>query len=352
MLTAYRRHRANCKHRSRRYKACFCPIWVQGVLDDKKIRRSLDLTSWEAAQKRIRDLEIHGEEKTISVEDACKRWIADCVARGLRDSTLRKYRERGRELAEVFRGVQVRSVSIDDLRELRESWKVKASSTGKRLEIIRNFFSFCVDSEWIEKNIAKQLKPPLVRDRGKLPFSKQQMEKIIWAVDAYREIYPTTAEITMKRLKAMVLLMRHSGLRISDVCALRRERIEHGKLLLRQAKLDKPVWLPLPKEVIAALKKCDEGDGFFFWHGTGKIKTTITEWQVRLKKLFTIAGVADGTGHRFRHTLAKDLLQNGVPLEVVAMVLGNTIRVVERHYAHWQESRQAQLEAVLQMARA
>jgi site-specific recombinase XerD len=38
------------------------------------------------------------------------------------------------------------------------------------------------------------------------------------------------------------------------------------------------------------------------------------------------------TPHRFRHTLAASLLEQGVPLSEVAMILGNTAKVVERHH--------------------
>ena len=54
MLTAYRRHQAPCSHRSRRFKNCKCPIWVQGSLRGEYVRRSLDLRSWEAAANLVR----------------------------------------------------------------------------------------------------------------------------------------------------------------------------------------------------------------------------------------------------------------------------------------------------------
>jgi integrase len=124
-------------------------------------------------------------------------------------------------------------------------------------------------------------------------------------------------------------------------------KIAGGKIFLQQAKSGQPVWMPLPKKVLKALAACDLGDGRFFWSGTGKIKTTITEWQVRLKKLFAIAGIPDGHGHRFRHTLAKELLEKGIPLEMVAAILGNTVKICEKHYSHWQKSRQDQLEKTI-----
>ena len=319
-------------------------MWVQGVLQGRPVRFSLDVTSWEAGQKKIRDLEVDGREQALSVEDALTHWINDCEARGLKYETIKKYKFMKLKLEEKFKGIPVRTVGLDDIRKMREGWTVSPASQVKRLEVVKNFFSFCVESGWIDRSPADLVKSPKVVGRAKLPFSKTEMEKVMWALDTYREIYPTTAPLTLKRLRAMVLLMRHSGLRISDVCALKAAKVQGGKVFLRQAKSGKPVWLPLPKKVLKALAACDAGDGRFFWDERGKIRTTITEWQVRLKKLFTVAGISDGHGHRFRHTLAKDLLEKGVPLEMVATILGNTVKVCEKHYSHWVQSRQAALE--------
>ncbi len=352
VLTAYRRHRSSCKHRSRRVKGCFCPIWVQGILDGKRVRRSLDLTSWEAAQRRIRDLEIHGEKNLISVEDACERWIADCEARGLQESTLSKYRARKVELSKVFGKLSVRSVSIEDLRHLREGWKVKASSTGKRLEIIRNFFAFCIASEWIAQSPARGIKPPKVRQSPTLPFSAEEWEKILWALDAYEELHPNRIRRTALQLKAIVLLMRYSGIRISDVVALKRDKVAKGRLFLYQAKTGQPVQIPLPKIVLNALKDCDEGQPFYFWSGVSRVKTAITEWQERIKKVFEIAGVgtpgARFQSHRLRDTFSVELLNRGVPLQTVSMLLGHSsVRTTERHYSPWVKSRQDALEEAI-----
>lgn len=61
MLTIYRRHSRNCPHfnkprHARGTRACAlrCTIWVQGSLNGEPIRRSLELTCWEAATDLIR----------------------------------------------------------------------------------------------------------------------------------------------------------------------------------------------------------------------------------------------------------------------------------------------------------
>jgi len=80
------------------------------------------------------------------------------------------------------------------------------------------------------------------------------------------------------------------------------------------------------------------------------VKTWTTEWEERLKEVFVIAGVPDGHSHQLRDTFAVSLLLKGVSLENVAALLGNTPRIVERHYSPWVQERQQQLEELVKKA--
>jgi hypothetical protein len=58
--------------------------------------------------------------------------------------------------------------------------------------------------------------------------------------------------------------------------------------------------------------------------------------------------VQGGHPHRFRDTLAVELLLDGMPIERVSVLLGNSsVKITERHYAPWVQARQTQLEADL-----
>src|SRR5664279_430185 len=141
MLTIYRRHRAKCKFKGRRAK-CFCPIWAQGLLRGKPVRKSLDVTSWEAAQKIARDLEIAGDD-IPSVRDACDRFITYQRSRKISTETLRKFEILFREF-DHFRCL-VNAVTPDEISKVIEQWDMAPSSTNKKLERLRSFFNFCVD---------------------------------------------------------------------------------------------------------------------------------------------------------------------------------------------------------------
>ena len=284
----------------------------------------------------------------ITVKGALERFLEDCAARRLSSATLSKYRFLAGEVGTAWGKLDVRGVNSDDVGRLREKWQLAPLTTRKKLEWLRMFFKFCEARDWVRRNPARFVKSPLVKLKPTFPYSDEEMEKIMWAVDAFSEIHPKTPPETQRKLKALILVMRHSGIRISDAVTLKRDRIKGGKLFLYQAKTGTPVWIPVPKQVTDALRDCDDGNPYFFWSGIGKLKSMLTEWQERLKKVFVIAGIPDGHGHRFRDTFACALLLAGVPITEVSILLGHaSVSVTEKHYAPWVRARQERLEELV-----
>ena len=52
--------------------------------------------------------------------------------------------------------------------------------------------------------------------------------------------------------------------------------------------------------------------------------------------------------HRFRHTLATELLGRGATFEEVADILGNSPGIVRRHYGKWSVARQSRIDHLMQ----
>jgi integrase/recombinase XerD len=113
-----------------------------------------------------------------------------------------------------------------------------------------------------------------------------------------------------------------------------------------------PVAIVVPEFVIRALAATPRKTAnCFFWSGIGNLESAVRSWQTRLRKLFSLAGVANGHAHRFRDTFAVELLLAGIPIERVSILLGHqSTRVTEKHYNPWCRSRQEQLEADLEKA--
>jgi integrase len=159
------------------------------------------------------------------------------------------------------------------------------------------------------------VKAPKVKPASTLPFSAEEMKRILDAWDRY----PGNAD----RMKAFVLTMRHSGLRIGDTIALTRDRLKGNKLFLYTQKTGTPVYVPLPPAAVEALGKLN-GDGgeYVFTSGKAKPQTARANWSRYLDTVFEQAKVKDAHSHRFRDTFAVSLLESGVSIENVSVLLG------------------------------
>ena len=355
VLIVYRRHLEKCAHRSRHERRCKCPLHVEGTLRGERIRKALDLTSWEAAQDRVRDWELGIDQiDAVTIADAKTAFLADAEARKLTSETLKKYRGLFRQL-ETFaekRGLRyLRQLDLPALRDFRNSWIDGAISGKKKLERLRAIFRFAVLTNWLKQNPVLAMRAPKVQQSPTLPFSRDEMALILKACEAY----PDNGRFrrgTPARLKALTLLMRYTGLRIGDAVTLATDRIIDKSVVLRTAKTGIQVVCPLPDAVLEALDDIDPvSTKFFFWNGESTKRSITGNWQRRFRKLFEISTVVGAHPHRFRDTFSVELLLAGVAIEDVSILLGHgSVRITERSYAPWVKARQQKLEAAVRLA--
>jgi integrase len=361
MLTIYRRHQKSCKQgaKGRKYRDCLCPIWAQGTLAGETVRKSLDLRGWQKAQELVRDWEAQGairpeprSDDRITIEQARAKFMADIEARQLHASTAYKYKMLFQQLESFAQRYGVRflaELDIDLLGTFRAEWKEGPLSSLKKLDRLRAFLNFSVRRKWVSENPASELKAPKVPVRQTMPFTRGEVIRTLAALEAYGK---TAGLRNAQRLRAFVLLLRYSGMRIGDAVQCSTDRIIDNRLFLYTQKTGVPVYCVLPEVVTKALEAVPRpSERYFFWTGKSMLHGAIGKWQHRLKRLFALAKIPKGHAHRFRDTFAVELLLAGVPLERVSVLLGHqSIRVTERHYAPWTRSRQEQIESDLQRA--
>jgi len=169
-----------------------------------------------------------------------------------------------------------------------------------------------------------------------LPFTAEQFEKILWATEIYphKGIY---GKVSGRRIKAFVLLLRYTGLRIRDVVGLRWlkdiQNVGRGewRVFLYTQKTGQGVYIPLSAEIaeeiemtwmeIDEILKTLRGErynslpDYIFWSGVGNIKSAVGDWQRSLRTLFELAGLK-GHAHMFRDTFAVDLLEKACRLKL------------------------------------
>jgi len=344
MLRLYRRHRRTCGQKSERYRRCACPIYVEGTLCGEHVRKSMDLTSWMAATDLLAKWNESGEVGVVRVEvppisEAVEKFITDAKARGVGWETQRKYENllRRRFLGWCdHKGYRLlKQVGVQELRDFRATWTDGPNYSAKNLERLRGFFRFCEQAEWVRRNPAAFIKPPKFKLKPTLPFSPEEMKRILEACGRF----PGNRD----RIRAFVLVMRYSGLRIGDTIQLARPQVLKGRIRLYTAKTGQAVDVPVPDLVQAALARLGDRERYF-WSGLN-LRSAVANWSRSLAKVFRLAGVAGGHSHRFRDTAACSWLAGGLSVEEVAVLLGNSPNVVVKHYAPWVLERQRVLEA-------
>jgi integrase len=355
---------------NRNQNNCRCPIYVDGRLQGKRVNKPLKTRNWTQANETIRDWEIDQtvtEQKCVAttVREGCATFLADVEARHLSRASIKKYRvllinERKPEnrakhspsLSEFCSeaGIQfTNEITLSVLTQFRGEWKDRALAGTKKLERLRAFGRFLVDRGWWTENLAMKLKRPVVSDPPTMPYTPEEIGKMLAACEKFTDWHGNPGQENAQRLRAFILFLRYSALRVTDAASCPIDRLAGNRLFLHTQKTGVSVYIPLPQFVVSALESCPrKSDRYWFWTGIGSKETLGGNWRRTFRRICELAGVADGHPHRFRDTLAVQLLMEGVPMERVSILLGHSsVKITERHYAPWVQARQAQLEADL-----
>jgi len=347
-MIVWRRHVAPCESIDRCDPRCGCPIYQEFRVGAKRFRKTLKTRNWQKALADARRIELEGftnkPKPSPVIAEATEKFLADAQARDLKEASLDKFRLVFKHL-QAFAAdkglVFMSDFDLSNLREFRATWKNQNESARVKLGNLKAFFRFCHEANWIQANHASKIKPGKVIDPVIIPLTSEECQKILKACDEHSH------KKNAKRLRALVLVMRFTGLRIRDTVTLRRDSIQNGKLFLRTAKTGQDVWCPLPPEVTKALDAIPDLNNhpYYFWSGKSKPKAAVGDYQRALQKVFTGAGVPRAYPHLFRHTFATQLLQDGASVQSVAALLGHSkSSMTEKRYSHWIKGRQENLE--------
>jgi integrase len=236
-------------------------------------------------------------------------------------------------------------LGVEHLDAFRAGRKISPTTALKELQTLRQFFDFCLERHWIESNPAKKIKLPRnIRPEEIVPYTQTETAAILAACDAIGR-----GPYERLRARAMVLLLRYTGLRISDVATLARNRVQGAELLLHTQKTGGTVFLPVPDELKQALEElphprgAGENPEYFFWNGIASRRSVVGIAERTMAAVFKKASVPDAHAHRFRHTLATEILARGGTEQDVADILGISANIVRKHYAKWSHARQERI---------
>lgn len=223
-----------------------------------------------------------------------------------------------RPLVEEFKTVRLADIS-----------KKKTARGGGGLvldvAILHRVFAIGVEHELLTKNPVKmEGRPGANPQQGAEPFSPEELAKLREHAGLDRDL---------------LLLLRWTGLRGSDVVGLCWSGVNWDTLEIHRKtkKRGKHVVIPMQDELVQSLKRLHEErkpkptDHVALNPKTNKPMGRPVLYN-RMVELGKRAGVPRVHPHRFRDTLAVDMLARGAGLYDVAKILGDTQATVERHY--------------------
>jgi integrase len=230
------------------------------MLAGAEVRKSLDMRDWQKAQDYVREWEAREAEPKATSEPATiltskEKYLADAVARCLNESTIYKYRLLFKQLDSFAakRGLRyLQELDLETLDAFRAEWKDGPRSSLKKLERLRAFFRFCERRKWVDGNPAADLRAPKVQNRPTMPFTQPEMVKILVAFDKYSK---RAGVANAQRLKAFVLLLRYSGMRIGDAVACGVERIDGDRCSCTRKRPECPFTVSSPRSSCANSKQ-------------------------------------------------------------------------------------------------
>jgi site-specific recombinase XerD len=369
-VSPYRRHLSSCPHKSKgqHYTLCNCPIWCYGETDaSKPVRCSLRTNDWNRGQRRAELLQKgqtevflpEGKGSGLTLHDAIEAYRADAAARHLATSTLdlgrhlfvHMERDLGADtllasitvpMLDLFRQSRVRKLPNGETRP------IKPRTQGKEIRMMRTFFGWCVDRDWMAKNPAKKLRLPVDDELATLPFDNNEVTKLILACDQLTSDNPAEIAYIRHRARALVYALLYTGLRISDVAKLERAKFDPQSryLTLRIMKTRAPLRVLLHGDATKTLETLPATNPqFFFWTGNGSLNTLRKNLDRTIRRLGKLAGV-QARAHRFRDTFAVELLTQGADIRTVQLLLGHkSVKTTEKHYAHFVAAHQALLDS-------
>lgn len=220
--------------------------------------------------------------------------------------------------------LRIRNVTAVDVRDYKEFMqtvaKFKPATINRHLASLRTYFTWAVRKGMIKESPVRvrNLREPVSAPRS---LDEKHYHRLLRAALRYGD----------KRDVAIIQMLRHTGLRVGELCALNLSDINirdrSGEVIVRSGKGRRYREVPLNLDARRALKEYLAGrpkvedDSLFI----GQRKNGLTDAAVQfiIKKYARLANLEGVSPHVLRHTFGRSLVDKGVDLVTVQQLMGH-----------------------------
>lgn len=255
-------------------------------------------------------------------EAKVRMFVASKKAVNRQDDTLRQYTREIRNMLD-FLGKRLEDITGMDLRYyygvMREQRGIKMSTMQTRLHYLSSFWDFLTTEELVRSNPVKKVGLLKLEKVIKKPYSAEELEALRTSCSTLRD-------------RALVEFLYSTGVRVSELVALNVGDIEMGRQELvvygKGSKERKTYLTDGAKFYLRRYLQTREQEGLedkplFVTLDKPHDRLTVAGVQHMLRQLGRRAKVDNVHPHRFRRTIATDLLNRGMPIEQVKEFLGH-----------------------------
>jgi len=261
--------------------------------------------------------------------------------RGLAVNTINGYRWDLRLFMDWLEGkdLELTAVKIRDVDSfviaLRKEGK-SVQTVNRKIYCLKMFYRYLQRIEVIEKNPLDFVKN--IRQPKRLPkYLTEEQQKALIGVASRGLNHPRQkwASWLTYRDYLMVVLLLDTGVRISELCKIRKSDINFEEGILRViGKGSREREVVLSNRCLEAVRKCPgNGSNLLFLNQQGRALGTRHAFRF-LRDLGKLAGIANLHPHLLRHTHATNLRRKGADLLLIKEALGHSSVSTTEIYAH------------------
>lgn len=235
---------------------------------------------------------------------------------GRSHKTIERYRYIIKKMYETV-NVPVKKMSVFHMRNYLANEKRRGVSDGTLdgvRQVLSAFFGWLHKEGLIQENPIANIGAIKSIKKVRKPFSGMDIERM-------KEV------CTCDRDKAIISILLSTGCRISEICALNRDDVDFYKmeiLVLGKGDKERVVYIDEITSMMLKryfLQRTDLHEAMFVGKGTERMAPGGIRRM--LKKVEAKSGVENVHPHRFRRTLATNLINRGMPIQEVAAILGH-----------------------------
>ncbi|MDB5055681.1 MAG: integrase [Bacilli bacterium] len=275
----------------------------------------------------------------MNLKDLWKMYEADKRILGFSQHTLKAYNLQFKILHREIGDIEIDEISLNLLKEYlsKQSERLKPSSLGHRIRFIRSLFRFAFEEGHLSRNPSLKLKEPKMDKRIPKFLIEEDVIHLKITCDSPRE-------------HALLEFLCCTGCRVGEIQKLNIEDINWENCsVIVNGKGSKQREVYFTTECKVWLKRYlenrqDTCKALFVTETHPTRRMMIPTIRYSLKKLAARGEiVANVYPHRFRHTFACKLLDNGAPLDFIQGMLGHEKASTTQIYAQLRGERRREL---------